>query len=166
MNSHNDDLVKRMALGAAAGIVGTAAIHVLNTASQKFASVTVPLHRHDPGEFMVEHAESALPRETRYKIPPAAEKAAAATLSFGYGATFGALYAIARDRDEDPVKEGSLLGILTWAVGYLGWLPATKITKPVWRENPLKTGAEIARHAVYGVATAAAYSALEERLAE
>jgi hypothetical protein len=166
MNAPNDDLMKRIALGAAAGVVGTAAIHALMVASQKFAPITVPLHRHDPGEFMVEQAEGVLPRETRYNVPAAAEKTAAVALSFGYGATFGALYGALRDRVDDPVKEGSLLGVLTWAVGYLGWLPATKITKPVWRENPIKTAGEIARHAVYGVATAATYSALEERLAD
>src|SRR5947209_14120310 len=90
MNAHNDDLMKRIALGASAGVVGTAAIHALMVASEKFAPITVPLHRHDPGEFMVEQAEGVLPRETRYKVPAAAEKTAAVALSSGYGATFGA----------------------------------------------------------------------------
>ena len=77
-----------------------------------------------------------------------------------YGATFGAAYAAARHKSKHPVLEGTLLGVGVWAVGYLGWLPAAGLIKPVWKEDPKRTLAEVARHAAYGVATAAVFEAI------
>jgi hypothetical protein len=46
--------------------------------------------RQDPGVFMVETIESALPVAARQRIPQAVETGAAKRLAVGYGLTFGA----------------------------------------------------------------------------
>ena len=78
----------------------------------------------------------------------------AATLfsHFGYGALFGAAYALMEKRV--PLRsgvKGVLAGILLWAGSYLGWLPALRLLKPAtrhpWRRNALM----ILAHIVWGL---------------
>jgi uncharacterized membrane protein YagU involved in acid resistance len=71
---------------------------------------------------------------------------------FGYGAVFGAAYALVEDRI--PVYsslKGALAGVALWVGSYLGWLPAMGILKPAtrhpWRRNLLM----ILAHVVWGV---------------
>ncbi|HTL17320.1 MAG TPA: hypothetical protein VL793_08790, partial [Patescibacteria group bacterium] len=59
--------------------------------------------------------------------------------------------------------EGALLGLLTWAVGYLGWLPGAKLMPPVWKHQPKQIAMPIAEHALFGVATVAGYRWLQKR---
>ena len=71
---------------------------------------------------------------------------------FGYGALFGALYALF---EPTVPMHSSLKGILTglgvWVGSYLGWLPAmgvlTSATRHPWRRNLLM----IAAHVVWGL---------------
>jgi putative membrane protein len=71
---------------------------------------------------------------------------------FGYGAAFGALYALfeARMPMHSSLK-GALAGLGLWAGSYLGWLPALGILRPAtrhpWRRNLLM----IIAHIVWGV---------------
>ena len=71
---------------------------------------------------------------------------------FGYGALFGAIYAIFENRI--PVQSslrGALAGIVLWIGSYLGWLPAIGILRPAtrhpWRRNLLM----IVAHVIWGV---------------
>ena len=109
MNS-TSDLFKRMALGAAGGFAGTLAIQALMAASKKWLPAALPPMREDPGQFMVETAEEALPADVRSEIPDAAESVAAQTLAAGYGLTFGALYGTLRPEGGNPLTDGLLLG--------------------------------------------------------
>ena len=162
---HNSsDLLVRLGLGAAAGMAGTVLIYALRTGSQKWAPSTVPPMRREPGEFMVEKAEELLDYRTREKIPRTVETSAAKALSFGYGMTFGALYAALRPKGGSILLDGVLLGLLTWAAGYLGWLPATGLMRPVWKQSAPEAIAPVVRHAAFGAATVAAYDALAEKL--
>jgi hypothetical protein len=67
----------------------------------------------DPGEFMVANAEKHLPEKVREKFPERLEKAAAKSLAFGYGTTFGALYAASRSETRNLLLEGSALGLVS-----------------------------------------------------
>src|SRR4051794_17511994 len=124
MHQH-DSTLAHIAVGAAAGLAGTFVMQALMAANKKLAPQTMPPIRRDPGEFMVDKAEELVPYTAREKVPATAESIAAKSLHMGYGATFGALYAVLRPEGGSPFLDGACLGLLTWAAGYLGWLPAT-----------------------------------------
>ncbi len=158
------NLPERIALAAAGGLAGTLVLQALLSASQKWLPSAAPPLRQHPGEFMVERAEEALPERVRGRIPEAAETAAAQALGVGYGLAFGALYATLRPRGGSPLLDGLILGASAWAAGYLGWLPAMGLMRPVWRQNVPQALAPAAEHAVYGIVTVAAYGWLQENL--
>ena len=106
---------------------------------------------------------SALPAARRAQVPPQAKAAAEKGLQLGYGATFGMLYGLAA-REGSPLLAGAVLGLVTWAVGYLGWLPATGLMPPVTRQEPARVAGPIATHLGYGIATAAAYQWLRRHV--
>ncbi|HWE35765.1 MAG TPA: hypothetical protein VG406_04270 [Isosphaeraceae bacterium] len=158
--SSRDDFPRRLALGAAAGLAGTVLLQALRAVNQRVAPRTMPPIRHDPGPFMVERAEGALPEGLRRRIPEGVESAASRGLGVGYGLTFGALYAALRPRGGPALADGVALGLATWAAGYLGWLPALGLMPPVWRQHAGQVALPVAQHAAFGVATVAAYDAL------
>ena len=162
MQSNN--VLKHAAVGAAAGLVGTFVIHALRAIDSKYFPKGSPPIRRDPGEFMVHQSERALPARTMQKIPESVEHAAAKTLGIGYGMTFGALYGAARGQGGSIGVDGPALGLACWAAGYLGWLPATGLMPPVWRQTPSQAIIPVVEHALYGVATTAAYDAMHHFL--
>ncbi len=113
---------------------------------------------------MVEQATKALPEGIRARIPEQAAKTVASSLGFGYGMTFGLLYALPRGRKAGSttrlLSEGAGLGIASWAIGFLGWLPATKLMPPVWKQQPKQVVPSILSHILFGVAVAGAFHAL------
>jgi hypothetical protein len=120
--------------------------------------------RQNPGELMVETGKEALPEPVRQRLPPVVETGAAQMLAVGYGVTFGALYALLRPTGGAAVVDGVGLGIATWATGYLGWLPATGLMPPVWRQSAPQAIVPVAEHALYGIATVAVYDWLRARV--
>lgn len=155
--SNQPDWLEGIAVGAVAGLVGTVAIQALMGASQKWLPSTMPPIRQDPGEFMVDRVEDALPDAVSEPIPSVLETAAARALGLGYGMAFGALYAVLRPRGWPRLGDGAVLGLAAWAAGYLGWLPALGLMPPVWKQRPAQVLVPIADHVVYGLATAASY---------
>ncbi len=163
------EMTKHMVAGAAAGAAGAALIRGMMAGSQKLAPETLPPMKQDPGEFMVEQAKKALPQRVQERIPAKAQKAVASSLGFGYGISFGLLYGLLagkrrRSGTAAILKEGSALGIATWAVGYLGWLPATKLMPPVWKQRPKQVVPEILSHILFGVGAVAVFKALAKKL--
>jgi len=156
------DTVRRLVAGAGAGLAGSALIQGLQVGGQKLMPREMPPVRREPGEYMVEKGEELLPPETREKIPETLEKAAAKALGLGYGTTFALLFAASRPRVQNLFIEGSVLGLVTWAAGYLGWLPATRLMPPVTRQKPGQVAGGIASHIVFGIATAALYRRLRQ----
>ncbi len=73
------------------------------------------------------------------------------------------LYGLAAG-EGSPLVAGTVLGLATWAVGYLGWLPATGLMPPVTRQEPARVAGPIATHVGYGIATAATHQWLRRRL--
>ena len=159
----NPTVPVRLLAGAAAGLAGTFVLQGLLAGSGRWAPDTLPPIRRDPAEFMVEQAESAVPAARRPALPPAGKAAAEKGLQLGYGTTFGVLYGLAAGAG-NPLLAGAVLGLATWAVGYLGWLPATGLMPPVTRQEPARVAGPIATHVGYGLATAAAYRWLSRRL--
>ena len=160
----NQSVGKNIALGAAAAAAGTAIIQGMMAGTKRFAPQTLPPMKQDPGKYMVKKAEQLLPRRTRRKIPDVARKAAGIALAFGYGMTFGSLYAIIRPKDARVLRHGTVLGTTAWAAGHLGWLPATKLTPPVWKQKPRQVIPGILTHIIFGVATVALFQQAKKRL--
>ena len=112
-----------------------------------------------------------LPRQEKYHLPPRliteelSERAGierhlgekelvglTIITHFGYGALFGALYALFEHQLRLHASlKGALSGVALWVGSYLGWLPAMGILSPAtrhpWRRNLLM----IAAHVVWGV---------------
>jgi hypothetical protein len=152
------DFSKRLALGAVGGFAGTLVLQALMTAGRNWVPGTVPPLRQDPGEFMVERAESVLPNRVRTHIPDAVGTAAARALAAGYGLTFGSVYATLRPRGGSALIDGAVLGVACWAAGYAGWLPALGLMPPVQRQRTPQAVAPVVEHVAYGMTTVAAYN--------
>ncbi|HJV34539.1 hypothetical protein [Geomonas sp.] len=160
---------ERAVSGTLAGLAGTVLIQGVQAAGMKYLPQHMPPIRQHPGEFIVEKTEDALKKSEKGaravgKIPEAVEKAVAQALGVGYGLTFALLLAATRRRVRHVVAEGSAIGLATWAAGYLGWLPATKLMPPVTRQKPVQVIGGIASHLAFGVLTAALYRELRRRL--
>jgi hypothetical protein len=155
-----DNVAGRALTGAAAGLAGTIVMHPLMQAtSSKFPGSAAPIRQH-PGEFMVEQAHRALPDEIRGRVPEVVKKTAAQSLGLGYGMTFGALYGLVRRRGGNTLVDGAALGLVSWAVGYLGWLPATKLMPPVHKQRPQQVIMPILQHVAFGIVAVAAVQAV------
>ena len=160
----NNNLVTRIAAGAVAGLVATFILQKVRGWGQSMAPQAAPPMRKEPGEFMVEQAEQALPEQAQAKIPEQAERAAARSLAYGYGSTFGALYSAFRPERGNLVLDGVALGVGTWAVGYLGWLPKLGLMPPVTEQNVTQVAGPIALHVLFGIVTVAAYGTLQRQI--
>jgi hypothetical protein len=125
-------------------------------ASQRFAPETLPPMKEDPGHYIVKKVKNALPKKVRERVPDKVEETAAAMLAFGYGMTFGSLYAVTR-RQRGILLEGPVLGAVTWAAGSLGWLPATKLMPHVWRQKPKEVVPNLLSHILFGLVTATVF---------
>lgn len=71
---------------------------------------------------------------------------------FGYGALFGAIYALfdARLPLHSSLK-GAIMGLAVWAGSYLGWLPAMGILRPATRYPGRRNLMMIVAHVLWGV---------------
>jgi hypothetical protein len=164
MPGRNGSLAKEIGIGATAGLAGTLVIQAAKFASEKWFPSTVPPIKEDPGKFMVEKAEAPLPRNVRKKIPEKLENTAAALLSFGYGMTFGTVYAAAHPQRQRAFRDGSAFGFITWAAGYLGWLPALDLMPRVDQQKPRQVLPNLASHLLYGIATVAIFGCIQRKL--
>jgi hypothetical protein len=147
-----DRVGKNMALGAAAGLAGTVLMQGMMRATKRFTPQFLPPMRDNPDHFIVKQAERLLPEKTQKKIPENLESAAQYALAFGYGMTLTSLYAVARGKRGSLWLDGTALGLSTWAIGYLGWLPATKLMPPVWKQKPTQVVPGILSHVLFGIA--------------
>jgi hypothetical protein len=126
---------------------------------------TLPPMKEDPGRFMVQQVKRALPKGVRENISHQAEQIAAKALGFGYGTLFAASYAASRREPKNILLEGSALGLATWAAGYLGWLPATELMPPVWKQKPRQVIPGIFSHLGFGILCVGIFSLLRKKAA-
>ncbi len=156
-------LMKRVAVGAEAGFVGTLALQLLRTGSQRWLPRSMPPIRTDPGEYIVQRVEAALPSSISKRVPTIVETALAKSLAIGYGLTAGALYAWLRPRGGPLLRDGPVLGLGVWATGYLGWLLALDLMPPLRQQHRLEVIAPAIRHGLFGITTVWAYRWLREQ---
>ena len=163
-------IAKRILFGAAAGLAGSIVLQGFRLGTKKLVPSAEPPIREHPGKFMLDQAEKALPRKTRravqQRLNGKPELMLANLLGAGYGVTFGALLASAQAKEKRIVRDGILFGLATWAVGYLGWLPATGLMPPIWKHKPKQIVAPLIEHSLYGIATAAAYQLIQKRASD
>lgn len=156
-------MLKSLGWGAAAGVLGSVLMDGLMRTNQKWAPSTLPPIRQDPGYFMLQMAKTLLPSRARRRLPAALETAVAKGLAVGYGTTAAVIYAGLRCTPKNVWLDGALLGLGTWAAGYLGWLPATRLMPPVHRQSPAQALLPVATHVLFGVFTVGAYRWLSSR---
>src|ERR1051326_7051443 len=99
-------IAQRLAQGAVAGLLGTFLLQALRASRQKVAPDAEAPIKKDPGKFMVEKAEHALPPSTQEQIPEGVENAVGKALGLGYGMAFGALYAGLRGAPGPILRDG------------------------------------------------------------
>ena len=75
---------------------------------------------------------------------------AAALLSHGaYGAAAGAAFALLAG-DRRSTAWGVAYGVLVWAGGYEGWVPALGVLPPAHRDRPSRVAVMVTAHVVFG----------------
>ncbi len=150
--------------GALAGVAGGLAMSVL---SQGLAPKMLPDDMR-PDEFVprqvVEWAERAAGAPDA--LSDAKEGVAAMGAHLGYSALLGAGYGLLRSYVPAPPTPvaGALYGVATWAFGFEGLLPALGVRPPTTAHPPKRWPAPIMGHVVFGVVTALAYEAAQNRL--
>jgi hypothetical protein len=142
--------------GVLGGFLGTAAIEKATGLARKLPEpLHMPSMTEDPGQRVVARVEEVRGGPLTPVVHARAARAAHWVYGLGWAASLTVLARPLRmDRMLNAVLAGASLGAVTWAAGYLGWLPATAITRPVTREHPAKTGLSLAMHIVYGIAVA------------
>lgn len=82
----------------------------------------------------------------------------------GYGSTMGAAYGVLAPHAQlPPLASGVGFGMLVWAAGYLGWLPALRMDASATREPLQRNGLTIASHVVWGALTGVLAAAPKRR---
>ena len=153
----------RLALGAAGGLAGTVILDGIRRANQKWIPEGSPPMKEDPAKFMTRKLEAALPEPARRRVLPQAKTVLEKLLPLGYGMTFGVLYATVRPEAKPTLADGLVLGLLSWAIGWLGWLPRLGLMPPISEHAPKQIIRPVAEHALFGVATVAGYRYLAQR---
>ncbi len=136
-----DETLNRCARGAMAGLAATAPM----TAVMAGLHAALPPQERDPlpPEQITENAVRA--------DGPAVD-ALAWVAHFGYGATAGACYALAKAHlPGPPSARGACFGLALWAAGYLGWLPAMGLYRSATEEPARRNALIILSHLVYGM---------------
>jgi hypothetical protein len=71
-------------------------------------------------------------------------------LHLGYGAAWGVLLGLV---PHPRARHGAALGAVQWAIGFLGILPALRVTRPAWRASRAENAVNVTAHLIYGAIT-------------
>jgi hypothetical protein len=122
-----------------------------------------------------------LPGEQRYALPPALitrrltggkgpfarlgtheNNALNYLMHFGFGTTFGAVYALLPRQLPGPAPvRGVLFALGVWAGSYLGWIPAAQILPPATKHPVERNALMIIAHVIWGAAVGGLLAALD-----
>jgi len=146
-----------VARGLAAGVVGTAAMTAVQVAVAKARGSEASTTPAEVGRRIIEGVFHREVGEDKTDLLNTA-------MHWNYGTSWGALYGLAEGTLEDsPLRHGLAFGTVVWGASLIE-LPAMKLAPPVWEYPPAELALEVGFHLVYGVAVAAAYSALDAAL--
>jgi hypothetical protein len=159
---HHNGLSNRLASGAAGGLAGAMALHGLRMASKRVFPETVPPMTSNPDDYLVMNVERRLPKSIAYAIPTIVDIIAAKLLALGYGAVSGALCSVLPKRGSTLLR-GACLGLFTWAVGYVGWLPRAGLMPPLKKQRPAQIAGPIVRHIMFGMITIGVSNLLQRK---
>lgn len=147
--------------GIAAGLWGVAGMAGAITTLRR---ALVP-----PDEDITTHPEMVVERLKRAigfegDLDPMTRRRLADVLHFGFGATWGMVYAVTtRGRHVDPLVGGAAAGSLLWLTAFWGYMPALGVQPGAWtwdKREHLLTGTA---HVVYGMTMATILQSLESR---
>ncbi len=145
--------VGAVARGLAAGVAGTAAMTVYQTAVAKIRGTEASTTPAEVGKRVI---RGVFHRRFNEHQTPLLNNA----MHWSYGTGWGTAYALTDDVGNLPVAaRGLAFGTMVWGASLLE-LPAMKLAPPVWDYPPLELTLDVSYHLVYGVAVAAAYAAL------
>lgn len=139
--------------GLAAGVAGTAAMTVYQTAVAKLRGSQASTTPAEVGKRVIRGVCHRRFDESR-------TSALNNAMHWGYGTSWGAVYALTDGIGDVPVLPRGLgFGTAVWGASLLE-LPAMKLAPPVWEYPPLELGLDVSYHLVCGVAIVVAYAAL------
>jgi hypothetical protein len=142
-----------VARGLAAGVAGTAAMTVYQTAVAKVRGSEASTTPAEVGKRVIRGVFHRRFDEDRTSLLNN-------VMHWGYGTSWGAAYALTDGLgDVGVVPRGLGFGTGVWGASLIE-LPAMKLAPPVWEYPPLELALDVSYHLVYGVAVAAAYAAL------
>lgn len=144
-----DRIVEAGLRGALAGAAATAPMSAVMLAADRLG-----LMGKQPPELITDRALDA----AGVQPEPESGDALATAAHFGFGATAGALFGMAReslDLPLPPVAQGVGYGLLIYTVSYFGWIPAADVLPPPHRDRPGRQPSMLAAHVVYGAALGA-----------
>jgi hypothetical protein len=156
-----------IALGAAAGIAGTAVMTGVQLAEQKLrgGGASAPPASWDDAPAPAQVAERVA--SGVFEHPLDLEQAPRITnlVHWSYGTLWGIGFGIVQRSLGLPVVPAAVgFGTLVWASDYVV-LPAMKIYKPAWRYPASTLAIDLGRHLAYGAGVAGAFALLDRRAA-
>jgi len=140
--------------GLAAGVAGTAAMTVYQTAVAKIRGTEASTTPAEVGKRVI---RGVFHRRFDEDQTPLLNN----VMHWSYGTGWGTAYALTDDVVNLPVvARGFAFGTMVWVASLLE-LPAMKLAPPVWDYPPPELALDVSYHLVYGIAVAAAYAALD-----
>ncbi len=151
-----DGFASHTATGALGGAIGT----YLLTKGMKMSRnlperLKPPEVRRDPGDFVITKAEELRGQP----LPQGVHDTLAQSLHWIYGISAGATLGLVTAQREvrsvgQAMSFGSAMGTAVWAVGYIGILPALKLTPPIHRQGLSHVATALVSHIAFGVIAA------------
>ena len=143
-----------VARALAAGVAGTAAMTVYQTAVAKLRGTEASTTPAEVGKRVIRGVFHRRFDEDQTGLLNN-------VMHWGYGTGWGAAYALTDGLELPVAVRGLAFGTLVWSASLLE-LPAMKLAPPVWDYPAAELALDVSYHLVYGVAVAAAYRALSD----
>jgi hypothetical protein len=160
--------VGTLARGFAAGVTGTAAMDGWYQVLKRLRNGAKATPDPGPKDWTrapapAQVARLAIRAVTKRDVPTAYIDVLTNVTHWGYGISWGVLYAGAdRALRRNPIRSGVPFGATVWGLSYV-ILPALKLYKPIWRYPPKTLAIDLSYHLAYGLGVANGYRALNGR---
>jgi hypothetical protein len=161
----HDGFVRHGAEGVLGGAFGTLLMKQgMMLASRMPPALKPPEVRGDPAEAIVSRLEEARGRP----LGGALHARVARALPWAYGISWGGLLGLGVSSlrlktTRQTLLAGAGMGALAWAVGYVGWLPAMGLARPVKRQGAGHIATSLVTHVLFGVAAAIPIALIDQR---